>query len=114
MTDPRKPVHRPQQADQDAARQIAHACLMAATSEGAKMVGCTGASFVIMGIGIWAAELCELDQRAVSKMFEALAVIYDPSANDRQKIKSEKSRRAAVDKIFAALDLEMNPPQGTA
>ena len=114
MSDPRKPVHRPQQSDQDAAHQMAHAVLMAATSEGAKMVGCTGASFVIMGIGIWAAELCELDRRAVAKMFEALSVIYDPAANDRQKVKAEKSRRAAVDKLFAALDLEMNPAQGSA
>ncbi len=93
---------------------MAHAVLMAATSEGAKMIGCSGASFVVMGFGIWATELSELDQKATAQMLRSLGDLYDPTSNDRQKRHAEKKRRAAVDKLFAALDLEMNPAQGNA
>lgn len=114
MTDPRKPINRPPQTDQDQARAIAHSVLMMATSEGAKAVGCTGASFVIMGIGIWAAELSELDQKATSQMLRSLGDLYDPSSNHAKKQNAEKKRRAAVNKLFAALDLEMAAPGGNA
>ena len=91
-----------------------HGYLLDVTERGSKAVGCTGISFVIASMTIWASELAELDPRALSRMFDALSVLYDPSANDTQKAKAEKRRRAAVDKLFAALDLEINPDQGRA
>lgn len=114
MADPRKPVHRPRTANQDHARKVAHGVLMVATSEGASAVGCTGASFVIMGMGIWATELAELDAKATAQMLRSLGDLYDPASNAGKKRNAEKKRRAAVNKIFAALDLEMATPSGTA
>ncbi len=114
MTDPRKPVHRPDVAAQDAARQIAYAHLLAVTEEGASAIGCSGASFVILGLGIWAGELHELDPRAASQMLRSLADIYDPASGETKKIHAEKKRRAAVDRLLAAVDLDMSKPAGTA
>ncbi|AET73324.1 hypothetical protein EMVG_00038 [Emiliania huxleyi virus PS401] len=112
--DPRKPVHRPDNAAQDEARNIAYSHLLAVTEVGAKAVGCTGASFVVMGLGIWAAELAELDARNTSRMLHALADLYDPASNDTKRIKAEKKRRAAVLRLFAAVDLDMAEPGGRA
>lgn len=114
MPDPRKPVNRPDPAAQDAVRSMAHAYLLDVTALGSKAIGCTGVSFVLMGIGIWAAELSELDRKAVAMLFAALSVIYDPSASDAQKMRAERKRRKAVNRLFAALDLEMTPAQGRA
>ncbi|SMO97220.1 hypothetical protein SAMN06265173_13542 [Thalassovita litoralis] len=114
MTDIRKPVQRPDSETQDAMRRMIHAHLMDATARGSRAAGCTGMSFVMIGMTIWAGELAELDPRSLSKMLDALSVIYDPAANATQKARAEKRRRAAVDKLFAALDLEMNETQGNA
>lgn len=114
MTDPRKPVHRPDQAAQDAAREVAYEHLLAATEAGAKAIGCTGASFVILGIGIWGSELAELDAKAASQMLRSIADLYDPASNHTKKIQAEKKRRAAVNRLLAAVDLEMSKPEGAA
>ena len=112
--DPRKPIHRPDEATQSAARDMAYAHLLAVTEEGARSIGCTGASFVIMGMGIWGGELSELHPRAAAQMMRALADIYDPATNPTQKARAEKKRRAAVDKLLAAVDLDMADPRGSA
>ncbi|EEX09598.1 hypothetical protein SL1157_1640 [Ruegeria lacuscaerulensis ITI-1157] len=112
--DPRKPIIRPDKEAQDAARQVAYDYLTAATIGGAKAIGCTGASFVIIGISLWLAELDELDPRATSQMLHALSVLHDPKANPTQKARAERRRKAAVDKLFAAVDLMMNPAEGKA
>lgn len=112
MTDPRKTVYRPDADTQNAAREIALAHLIGATEEGAKAIGCTGASFVILGIGIWTSELAELDGRASAQMLRALADLYDPASNHTKKQHAEKKRRAAVSRLFAALDLDMATPAG--
>ena len=44
MTDPRKPIHRPSNDEQDRVRRIALDHLLAVTEEGAKSIGCTGVS----------------------------------------------------------------------
>jgi hypothetical protein len=112
--DPRKPIHRPDEAEQDRIRRIALRHLLTVTEQGAREIGCTGAAFVVMSIPIWLSELSELNPRAAAKMMQALGVIFDPAAGDIKKRNAERHRRAAVAAIFAALDLEMNPPQGRA
>lgn len=114
MADPRKPVHRPDQATQDAMRKIAYEHLLAITEQGSKAMGCTGASFVILGIGIWGSELAELDAKAAAQMLRSIADLYDPSSNETKKIRAEKKRKAAVNRLLAALDLEMATPEGQA
>ena len=56
----------------------------------------------------------ELDQAATAKMLAALATLYDPAASDIKKAHAERKRRAAVDKIFQAVDLGMTPAKGRA
>lgn len=112
--DPRKTIIRPDQEAQNAMRQIALAHLRAVTEEGAKAIGCTGASFVVMGIAIWGAELAELDARAAAQMMRAIGDLYDPASSAAKKAHAEKKRRAAVTRLFAALDLEMARPEGRA
>lgn len=112
--DPRKPIHRPDEGSQDIIRQIAHAHLMECTTMGAKALGCSGASFVMLGIAIWAAELAELDRRAAAQMLAAIADLYDPASNDTKKRHAEKRRRQAVDRLHAAVDISMAKPAGTA
>ena len=114
MTDPRKPIHRPSNDEQDRVRRIALDHLLAVTEEGAKSIGCTGTSFVILGLGIWAKELAELDSKASAQMLRALADLYDPTMNETGKIRAEKKRRSAVHKLLAAVDLDMATPGGRA
>ncbi len=112
--DPRKPVICPDKEAQDAMRQVAYKHLTTATQNGSQDLGCTGASFVIIGISLWLADLNELDPRATSQMLAALSAIYDPKANPAQKARAERRRKAAVDKLFAAVDRMMNSAEGTA
>lgn len=114
MTDPRKPTSRPQGEAENHIRATAYQHLMAATQSGSQAIGCTGASFVVLGLGLWASELAELDQAATAKMLAALATLYDPAASDIKKAHAERKRRAAVDKIFQAVDLGMTPAKGRA
>lgn len=114
MTDPRKPIRRPDADGQEAVRQIVLAHLLEATEAGAWSIGCTGASFVIMGIGIWCSELVELDARATAQMLRAVADIYGPAVNDAGKVRAENKRRAAVNRLLAAVDLDMATPGGRA
>ena len=112
--DPRKKVIRPDADAQDAMREIALAHLMSATEAGSKALGCTGASFVVLGISIWGGELAGLDARAAAQMMRAIGDIYDPATSVARKAHAEKKRRAAVNRLFAALDLEMAKPEGQA
>lgn len=110
----RKTVRRPDKEEQDRQRALALEYLLAVTEEGSKALGCTGASFVLIGLGIWIEELSELDRRATAQMLRAIADIHDPGSNDIKKAKAEKKRRHAVERIFAALDLVMAEPTGRA
>jgi len=112
MSDPRKPVRTLPEAQNQAIRASVHAVLLAATEVGAKEIGTTGASFVIVGMGVWATELAELDARATARMLRALADIYDPRTNPNQKRRAEEERAKAVRAILAALDLEMAEAAG--
>ncbi|EKF17096.1 hypothetical protein [Nitratireductor pacificus] len=85
---------------------------MDATERGARAIGSTGASFVIIGIGVWTVELAELDGRAAAKYLRALADLFDPRTNDNQKRRAEKDRAQAVRDLYAALDLEMSEVKG--
>jgi hypothetical protein len=112
--DPRKKILRPETAAQDQMRDRALDHLLHITETASEDLGITGASFVVMGIAIWGGELSQLDQRAAAKMFQAIGTLYDPAATPRQKEVAEIKRKKAVDKLFAAIDLEMSKPEGTA
>ncbi|TAM97295.1 MAG: hypothetical protein EPN45_19515 [Rhizobiaceae bacterium] len=86
---------------------MVHQHLLAATEIGAKAIGATGISFVIIGMGVWTTELMELDARAAAKYLRSLADIFDPATNENQKRRGEKARAQAVRALFATLDLEM-------
>ena len=111
--DPRKTVFTPEEDRQSEIYSFAHSVLLAATEEGAKAIGCTGASFVLMGIGIWASELCELDAQATAQFYRAIGDLYDPASDETKKKHAEKRRITAVRKLFAALDLEMANAAGS-
>lgn len=112
--DIRNPIHRPDETEQARIRATALQHLLTATEQGSREIGCTGAAFVVIGMGIWMSELSELDNRAAAQMMQALGVIYDPSSSHIKRQHAERKRRAAVAKLFAALDLEMNPTRGSA
>ncbi|AVO39608.1 hypothetical protein C6Y53_02185 [Pukyongiella litopenaei] len=67
-----------------------------------------------MGIGIWCSELADLDARATAQLLRAVADIYDPALNDAGKLRAEKNRRSAVNRLLAAVDLDMAAPGGRA
>ncbi|CAM5574912.1 hypothetical protein MAUB1S_09663 [Mycolicibacterium aubagnense] len=112
MTDPRKPVLSVATEHRQDVLDAVHRTLLAATSVGAKEIGATGASFVIIGIGVWAQELTELDGRATAKLFRAMADILDPRTNEHQKRRAEKDRAQAVRDIYSAIDLDMTEVRG--
>ena len=114
MNDPRRPIRRPDEQEQERVRNTVHDHLLEITSKGAESIGCTGASFVMMGIGVWAAELAELDQKATAQLLSALGDLYNPASNDGQRRRAEKRRRQAVEKLHAAVDISMATPGGTA
>jgi len=80
---------------------------MAATDAGAREIGTTGASFVMIGMGVWAAELAELDAAATAGLLRALGDFYDPKSSPEQKARADAERSRAVRSIFDALDLMM-------
>lgn len=114
MTDPRKPIQHRSGDQGDITRQIVHAHLLECTSLGARALGCTGASFVTMGVGIWAAELAELDGKATAHFLRAIADIMDPGLKHLAKTAAESRRVYAVSRLLAAVDLAMTKPEGWA
>lgn len=114
MADPRKPVRTMSPDQQAGIRDTVHRHLLAATEIGAREIGATGVSFVTIGMGIWTAELAELDAKATAKFLRALADNFDPRSNDNQKRRAEELRAQAVRALYAALDLEMSEAQGDA
>lgn len=109
-----KPIKQPDDASHEAVRQIIHAHLMECTERGAQALGCTGASFVTSGIGMWGAELAELDATATAHLFHAIGNIFDPKNGPAQRQYAEKQRAKAVKRLLAAVDLDMTQPAGRA
>lgn len=114
MADPRKGTRHVAGPAAEEIRDTIHSYLMATTTLGAQAVGCTGASFVTMGIGVWAAELAELDPRATGVLLRALADKLDPKATPAAKAAAESRRRYAVDQLHKAVDLAMSKAGGRA
>lgn len=109
-----KPVYRPEQAEQDRLREKMSGVMLEVTQYGAQQMGMTGVSFVVSGLQHWLTELHALDAAETSKFLHALGDFYDPKASDVKRDHAERKRRNAVDKIFAALDLDMTKPEGNA
>jgi len=114
VSDPRKPVISPAPEHQNEILDAVHQLLLATTAVGTKRIGGTGASFVIIGMGVWAAELSTLDGKASAKYLRALADLFDPKTNHNQKLRAEKDRAQAVRALYAALDMEMAEVKGNA
>ncbi|WP_423212278.1 hypothetical protein [Paracoccus yeei] len=114
MTDPRKPVHLQGGEQADVVSSIVHAHLIECTSLGARALGCTGTSFVTMGMGIWATELAELDGKAAAQFLRALADLMEPGRKPAAKQEAEARRQYAVRRLLAAVDLMMNETEGRA
>lgn len=112
MADPRKQVRSVTGSDWDAVSQIVHAHLVECTRRGAGALRCTGGSFVTMAVGIWAAELAELDAALTAKFLRALADRVDPTSTLMDQVAAEADRKEAVLGLLAALDLLMTAPEG--
>lgn len=112
MADPRKPVISPTVDQQKFILDTVHQHLLAATDKGAQAIGATGAAFVTVGMGVWTTELAELNGSATAKYLRALADIFDPTTNERQKQRAEKDRSQAVRDLYASLDLQMSKARG--
>lgn len=112
MTDPRKPIKHALDDRGDIVRDIVHGHLIECTGHGTRALGCSGASFVTMGMGLWAAELAELDGKASAAFLRSLADIVDPASKPPARIRAEEYRKCAVRKLMVAVDLMMNPSEG--
>lgn len=114
MADPRKGTRFQDGDGGNVLRDIVYAHLLECTDLGSRAVGCTGASFVTMGIGIWAAELAELDARATAILLRALADIMDPKSTPGGRAEAENRRQYAVKMLHRAVDLAMSKTGGVA
>lgn len=114
MADPCKGTSFHDGEDGNIARFIVHAHLLECTALGSRALNCTGASFVTMGIGIWAAELAELDRRATAILLRALADMMDPKNTPASKAAAENCRQFAVQLLHRAVDLAMSKSEGSA
>lgn len=114
MADPRKGTRHLAGAEMHRVLETAHDHLLACTSNGSQALGCTGASFVTMGIGLWAAELAELDPRATAILLRALADMVDPANTPAGRSEAAARRRYAVQLLHQAVDLAMSQSEGRA
>ncbi len=112
MADPRKVVISPAPEHQREILDAVHDVLHGATHVAGDRLGMSGCAFVIIGMGIWAVELAELDGRASAKYLRSLADLFDPASNDGRKRRAEKDRSQAVRALYAALDLTMAEAEG--
>ena len=114
MSDPRRPINTFSGDDANEIRKVAYDHLLECTNNGARAIGCTGVSFVLLGLSLWISEIYELDEAAGRKFLVALATLYDSKATPAKKTAAERSRREAVKSILEAVDLDMAETAGTA
>ncbi len=112
--DPRRNIQRPAPEQQRSIMAQAHEVMFMATKMGISTIGCSGVSFIAIGISAWIAELSELDSEATSDMLRSLAVIQDPSKSDAERAMAEANRKDAVKRIHAAADLAFAQEGGRA
>ncbi len=110
MADPRKPVLTP--SDPQETSSVVLKYLLVATELGSREIGATGASFVLIGMGVWSRELYDLDGKAAAKFLHSLGTLFDPKSNDGQKRRAEQDRAQAVRALLAAVDLDMAKEAG--
>lgn len=84
--------------------------LVEATLRGSESIGCTGVSFVLMGIGSWFRELAELDPRNTAQYFRTLAVLADPTTSRAAKLKAEQRRTTLFKALCETAGRELNTP----
>lgn len=113
MLDPRQTVHHPAEDRQEFIRRTVHAHLVECTENASNVLGCSGASFVMMAIGIWVAELSEVDRAKTAELLNALAD-FAIAEDDHSEATAERRRRAAVEDLHHAVDLAMSEHAGSA
>lgn len=114
MTDPRLPIREKSFEEQMRIKRAVHLLLLNATEIAGEDIGISGATFVFAGMGVWAAELAELDGRATAAYLRAMANIFDPSTTPEQKLSAEIDRKAATRTLFHAVNISMAEPEGRA
>lgn len=115
MSDPRKPTLTPETRQQaDETRKVILDQLYLCTQRGCTRLGCSGVSFVTMGMGLWAAELSQLDGSAAAKLMRALAAMFDPDSSAEAKDQAEQDRSDAARELHVALDLLIAQEEGAA
>ncbi|MEN5275808.1 hypothetical protein ABE527_02550 [Brucella sp. TWI432] len=114
MTDPRKTVVRPSAQGQVQILKDVEDLLLEATAAAAQRLGMSGASFVMIGMGVWAAELAEVNGPSSAKFIRALGTIFDPDASPMQKEAAEVERSKALHEIYATVDMLTSTPAGRA
>ena len=115
MSDPRRPTLTPDTRQQAAqTREIILNLLLRCTDSGCSRLGCTGVSFVTMSMGLWAAELAQLDGSAAANLMRALADMFDPGSSAEAKDQAEQDRTDAARELHVALDLLMAQEEGAA
>lgn len=114
VQDPRKQTFEPTGPAQDVVRDAIHAHLVTCTWQGAQALGCTGVSFVTMALGIWAAELAELQPEAAVQFLRALADMFDPGATPGERLQANLDRALYASELHRALDLSMTKSAGAA
>lgn len=114
MADPRKTIRCVTGDEERTVREIVNKHLIDCTIAGATELGCTGASFVALGVGMWAAEMAELDGKATAQFLRALADMVEPGRSREEKQEAEARRQQAVKRLMAAVDLMMNDAEGRA
>lgn len=75
--------------------------LVDATKAGCESIGCTGVSFVLMGMAYWSEEIVELDPALAARYLRQLALIYDPKSNHQKRTRAELKRRDLFKQICA-------------
>ncbi|WP_420014222.1 hypothetical protein [Tateyamaria sp.] len=113
MCDPRKPIHTPDAATTDDAYDMILPHLNECVENAARETGLAGASVVLILIEILLTVLSQLDPKATPQFLGALSVLYDPAANQSQNARAEGKRRAAVKKLFRAVDLKRPEFEGS-
>lgn len=74
----------------------------------------SGASIVLLGMQLWAAEMIEMDREAAGEYLRCLSEWAGPNMTEERFEAIEDRRQAAAMKIFNAVTLSHAKPEGRA
>lgn len=111
--DPRRPIATEHPDGLDV-RRFVYDQLLDVTGRSCQALKVNGVSFINVAMGIWAAEMAEIEPRSAAKYLRALADIFDPESSETKKQAAEQKRKAAFQALAHAADLQMATPEGKA